>query len=51
MATTGDVDGAGALIGEAVAEDARWLETLRRLVTIDRLSAEKAAAIEARLSK
>jgi uncharacterized Ntn-hydrolase superfamily protein len=51
MATSGDLDGASALIREAAAEDPRWLETLRRLVTIDRLPAEKAAAIEARLSK
>jgi predicted TPR repeat methyltransferase len=51
MAESGDLDGASALIAEAVKDDARWLETLRRLVTVDRLSAEKAAAIEARVSK
>jgi hypothetical protein len=51
MATSGDLDGGSALIGEAVNDDARWLETLRRLVTVDRLSAEQAAAIEARVSK
>ncbi len=51
MATSGDLDGGSALIAEAVADDARWLETLRRLVTVDRLSAKKAAAIEARVSK
>jgi len=51
MAESGDLDGASALIAEAVKDDARWLETLRRLVSVDRLSAEKAAAIEARVSK
>ncbi len=51
MAMSGDLAGGSALIGEAVDEDARWLETLRRLVTVDRLSAEAAAAIQARLSK
>ena len=51
MAESGDLDGAIALIAEAVKDDARWLETLRRLVSVDRLSAEKAAAIEARVSK
>jgi uncharacterized Ntn-hydrolase superfamily protein len=50
MATSGDVDGGSALIGEAVREDGRWLETMRRLVIVDRLSAEQAAAIEARLA-
>jgi uncharacterized Ntn-hydrolase superfamily protein len=51
MATSGDLDGAARLIAEAVEDDPRWLETLRRLVTVDRLSAEKAAAIQARVSK
>jgi uncharacterized Ntn-hydrolase superfamily protein len=49
MATSGDVDGGCALIGEAVRQDSRWLETIRRLVTVDRLSAEQATAIEGRL--
>jgi hypothetical protein len=51
MATSGDLDGGSELVGEAVRDDARWLETLRRLVTVDRLSAKLAAAIEARVSK
>ena len=51
MATSGDVAGGSALIGEAVRQDGRWLVTLRRLVTVDRLSADKAAAIEALVSK
>lgn len=50
MATSGDIDGGCALIGEAVRQDGRWLETMRRLVTVDRVSAELAAAIEARLA-
>jgi uncharacterized Ntn-hydrolase superfamily protein len=50
MATAGDVDGGCALIGEAVLQDARWLETVRRLVIVDRVSAALAASIEARLA-
>jgi hypothetical protein len=51
LTTSGDLDGGSALIAEAVKDDARWLETLRRLVIVDRLSGEMAAAIEARVSK
>jgi uncharacterized Ntn-hydrolase superfamily protein len=51
MVTSGDLDGGCALVGEAVRGDARWLETLRRLVVVDRLSADTVAAIEARVSK
>jgi uncharacterized Ntn-hydrolase superfamily protein len=51
MVTSGDLDGGCVLIGEAVRQDGRWLETVRRLVPVDRVSAEQAAAIEARLSK
>jgi uncharacterized Ntn-hydrolase superfamily protein len=51
MATSGDLDGAARLIAEAAKDDPRWLETLRRLVTVDRLSADKVAAIQARVSK
>ncbi len=51
MVTSGDLDGGCALIGEAVRQDGRWLETVRRLVPVDRMSADQAAAIEARLSK
>jgi uncharacterized Ntn-hydrolase superfamily protein len=49
-AQAGDVDGGVKLIAVAVREDRRWLETLRRLVTADRLSAEHAATLESRLS-
>jgi uncharacterized Ntn-hydrolase superfamily protein len=49
-AQAGDVDGGSTLIAVAVREDRRWLETIRRLVAADRLSAELAAALESRLS-
>lgn len=49
-AIAGDLDGGCALIGEAVRQDVRWLETIRRLVMVDRVSAEVAASIEARLA-
>jgi uncharacterized Ntn-hydrolase superfamily protein len=51
MVTSGDLDGGCKLIGEAVRQEGRWLETVRRLVAADRVSAAQAAAIEARLSK
>lgn len=51
MATSGDLDGGCVLIGEAVREDGRWLETVRRLVGVDRVTAELAASIEARLAR
>jgi uncharacterized Ntn-hydrolase superfamily protein len=50
MAEAGDLDGAGKLIDEVVRKDPRWLETMRRLVAVDRLSQELAAAIEGRLA-
>jgi uncharacterized Ntn-hydrolase superfamily protein len=50
MATSGDLDGGCALIGEAVREDVRWLETVRRLVVVERVSPVLAASIEARLA-
>jgi uncharacterized Ntn-hydrolase superfamily protein len=49
-ATAGDLDGGTALIGEAVRQDGRWAETLRRLATVDRVPAQLAASIEARLA-
>jgi uncharacterized Ntn-hydrolase superfamily protein len=51
MAKSDDLDGGCALIGEAVRQDGRWLETVRRLVTADLLPAELASAIVTRLSK
>lgn len=50
MATAGDFDGGTALIGEAVRQDGRWLETIRRLAKVDRVPANLAASIEARLA-
>ena len=49
-AEEGDVDGGGKLIAEAARIDPRWRETMRRLVAADRLSAELAASLEARLT-
>ncbi len=51
MATSGDLEGGCVLIGEAVRDDGRWLETVRRLVGVDRVTAEIAASIEARLAR
>jgi uncharacterized Ntn-hydrolase superfamily protein len=50
MASSGDLDGGCALIREAVRQDARWLETIRRLVAVDRVTAELATSIESRLA-
>ena len=50
VAQSGDLDAGSKLIAEAVRKDRRWLETIRRLVTADRLKAEDAANIESRLS-
>ena len=50
MVTSGDLAGGCELIGEVVRQDGRWLETVRRLVSADRMSAAQAASIEARLT-
>ena len=50
MAQAGDLEGALKMVEEVVREDPRWLETMRRLVTVDRLSQELATALEARLA-
>ncbi len=50
MVSAGDLDGGSALIAEVVRKDGRWVETLRRLVAADQVSAEVAAAVEARLA-
>ena len=50
MAQAGDIDGGLKLIVEVVRKDPRWLETMRRLVKVERLSHELAASIEARLA-
>jgi uncharacterized Ntn-hydrolase superfamily protein len=46
----GDLEGGCALIAEVVQKDGRWLETLRRLASVDIVPADVAAAIEARLA-
>jgi uncharacterized Ntn-hydrolase superfamily protein len=50
LAEIGDLDAGCELIKEAVNKDRRWLETINRLVAVDRFSAELAASIEARLA-
>jgi uncharacterized Ntn-hydrolase superfamily protein len=50
MAEAGDMDDGLKLIAEVVREDPRWLETMRRLVAVDRVSQELATSIEARLA-
>lgn len=46
----GDLDAGCKLIAEAVDQDRRWLETMKRLVIADRLSAKVVASVEARLA-
>jgi uncharacterized Ntn-hydrolase superfamily protein len=50
LAEIGDLDEGCRLIAGAVEKDRRWLETIKRLVAVDRFSAELAASIEARLA-
>ena len=50
MVSAGDLEGGCALIAEVVRKDGRWVETLRRLVAADQVSAEVAVAVEARLA-
>jgi uncharacterized Ntn-hydrolase superfamily protein len=50
LAEIGDLDEGCKLIAEAVAKNPRWLETIRRLVAVERFPAEIASAIEARLA-
>ena len=50
MAAAGDMDAGCKLIGEVVLKDRRWLETLRRLVLVERVPAELASSIEARIT-
>jgi len=51
MAMAGDMDGGCRLMAEVVREKGvRWMETLRRLAMVDRVPADVAAAIEARLA-
>jgi uncharacterized Ntn-hydrolase superfamily protein len=51
MAVAGDMDGGCKLMAEVVREKGgRWVETLRRLAMVDRVPADVAVAIEARLA-
>jgi uncharacterized Ntn-hydrolase superfamily protein len=51
MATNGDMDGGCELMATVVRDKGgRWVETLRRLVMVDRVPADVAKAIEARLA-
>jgi uncharacterized Ntn-hydrolase superfamily protein len=51
MAMAGDMDGGCRLMAEVVHEKGeRWVETLRRLAMVNRVPADVAAAIEARLA-
>lgn len=50
MAEAGMLDAGCELIAVAVRKDPRWLETIHRLVQVDRVKPELASAIEARLA-
>jgi uncharacterized Ntn-hydrolase superfamily protein len=50
LAEAGDLDGACALMEPALKENPRWLETLNRLVAVDRLTTDLARSIAARLT-
>jgi uncharacterized Ntn-hydrolase superfamily protein len=49
-AHAGDLDDGAQLIAEAVRDDHRWLETMRRLVGIERLTARQVAELETRVT-
>jgi uncharacterized Ntn-hydrolase superfamily protein len=50
MAQAGQLDEGCALMAVAVAKDKRWIETLHRLVAVDRVPAKLVSDIEARLT-
>ena len=50
IAELGDLERGCKLIARAVEKEPRWRMTIRRLVTVDRVPADLARAIEARLS-
>jgi uncharacterized Ntn-hydrolase superfamily protein len=50
FAQGGDLDGGCKLIAQAVNKDRRWLETINRLVAVDRLPRDLASSILARLA-
>jgi uncharacterized Ntn-hydrolase superfamily protein len=50
FAQAGDLDGGCRLISDAVRKNHRWLETIERLVAVDRLPVDLASSIRARLA-
>jgi len=50
LAQAGQLDEGCELMAVAVSKDKRWIETLHRLVAVDRLSADLASQVEARLT-
>jgi uncharacterized Ntn-hydrolase superfamily protein len=50
LAEAGDLDGGCQIITQVLKKEPRWIETIRRLVTVDRIKPELAASIEARLA-
>lgn len=50
IAMAGDIDRGCTLIARAVAKDQRWIETMHRLAMVDRMPADLAKTIEARLT-
>ena len=50
LAEEGHLDEGVALMARAVAKDRRWIETLHRLVAVDRLKEELARKVEAQLT-
>lgn len=50
LAEEGELDEGVALMAHAVAKDRRWIETLHRLVAVDRLKADLAASVESQLT-
>ncbi len=50
LAEAGQLDEGCRLMAGAVAKDRRWIETLHRLVAVDRLNADLATKVEAQLT-
>ena len=50
LAEEGQLDEGVQLMARAVAKDTRWIETLNRLVAVDRLSVDLAGKVKAQLT-
>lgn len=50
LAEAGDLEGGCQLIAQALQKEPRWMETIHRLVAVDRIKPELASSIEARLA-